>query len=131
MATHSGHEGIAKVGTDTVLEVTAFTLDRSAETIDDTELSDASKSFIAGQKGWTASIEAHFDEADTTGQAVLVEGATVTVNLFFGGDTTGETQFGGTGIVNSLSINNGIASTVTASFGLQGSGDLATTVVPA
>ena len=45
MATHTGSSGVVKVGTITVAEVRSFTLDTTAELLEDTTLTDTSKSF--------------------------------------------------------------------------------------
>ena len=43
MATHTGSAGVVKLGTNTVAEVRSFTLDTTAEILEDTTLSDTSK----------------------------------------------------------------------------------------
>lgn len=129
MPTHSGHEGIVKIGANTVAEVTSWSIEESAETIDDTALSDTAKTFIAGQTSWTASIECHWDETDTTGQGAMTAGSTVTLNLYPEGDASGDTFFTGSAIITSISRAGGGGSTVTASFSAQGNGALTSSTV--
>ena len=43
MATHVGTSGVVKVGTDTVAEVTGFTIDETSDTVEDKSLTDTSK----------------------------------------------------------------------------------------
>ena len=50
MATHTGSSGVVKVGTNTVAEVRSFTLDTTAELLEDTALTDTSKTFQVGKK---------------------------------------------------------------------------------
>ena len=49
MATHTGSSGLIKVGTNTVAEVRSFTLDTTAELLEDTALTDTSKTFQVGK----------------------------------------------------------------------------------
>ena len=129
MATHKGSEGLVKIGSNTIAEVTSFTIDHTADMIEDTELSDTDKTFIADKNSWTASIEAHWDETDSTGQGAMTVGASVTLNLYPEGDTGGDTYFTGTALITSISRGNAEGSTVTAAFSLQGTGTLTTTTV--
>jgi len=130
MATFSAHLGVIKIGTDTIAEITSITVDETADTIEDTELIDTDKSFISGQRGWTASCEAHFDPTDTAGQGAMVNGALVNVVIFPVGESTGDISLTGNAIVNSLSRANASGATVSASFGLQGTGALVEATLP-
>ncbi len=130
MATFSGHLGVIKIDTVTIAEITGFTVDQTTDTIEDTELSDTDKTFISGQRGWTASCEAHYDPTDTLAQGAMTNGALVNVVMFPVGESTGDVSLTGAAIVNSLSRSNASGSTVTASFGLQGSGALVEAVLP-
>ena len=123
MATHSGHEGLVKVATDTVAEVTSWSIDESGDTIEDSELSDSAKTFLSGQTSWTASIEAHWDETDTA-QNAMTSGAAVTLSLYPEGATAGAKYFTGAVIITSISRSGGSGATVTANFGAQGNGAL-------
>jgi hypothetical protein len=124
MATHSGHEGLIKIASATVAEITSFTTDETTDTIEDTQLSDVHKTFLAGQQGWTASCEGHLDVSDATGQELMKNGDTVTVIFYPIGEVAGDITLTGTAIVNSLSRNNSSGATVTSSWGLQGSDEL-------
>ena len=50
MATHTGSSGLVKVGTNTIAEVRSFTLDTTAELLEDTTLTDTAKTFQVGKK---------------------------------------------------------------------------------
>ena len=50
MANHTGVSGLVKVGTNTVAEVRSFTLNTTAELLEDTALTDTSKTFQVGKK---------------------------------------------------------------------------------
>lgn len=122
MANHSGHEGVVKIGSNTIAEVTSFSMDQSAAVIDNTELADTWTTHIAGQNSWSGSVECHWDETDTNGQVALTIGASVTLNLYPEGATTGDKYWSGTATVNSLSVSSASGSTVQASFSFTGNG---------
>ena len=105
MATHTGSSGLIKVGTNTVAEVRSFTLDTTAELLEDTTLTDTSKSFQVGKKGATASVECFWDETDTNGQIALAEGSSVTLNLYPEGADSGDYYYTGTFLVTANSVS--------------------------
>ena len=49
MATHHGKEGVVKAGGTGIGEVTGFTLETTGDVVEDTALTDATKSFVAGE----------------------------------------------------------------------------------
>jgi hypothetical protein len=49
MATHHGKEGVVKAGGTAIGELSGFTIETTADVVEDTELSDATKSFVAGR----------------------------------------------------------------------------------
>ena len=76
MATHHGKEGVVTAGGTAVGELTSFTLETTGDVVEDTALTDATKSFVAGRTSFSGSLEMHFDETDTP-QTNLVAGATI------------------------------------------------------
>ena len=105
MATHTGSSGVVKVGTNTIAEVRSFTLDTTAELLEDTTLTDTSKTFQVGKKGATASIECFWDETDTNGQIAIAEGSQVTLYLYPEGATSGDYYFSGTWLITANSTS--------------------------
>ena len=105
MATHTGSSGLVKVGTNTIAEVRSFTLDTTAELLEDTTLTDTSKTFQVGKKGATASVECFWDETDTNGQIAIAEGSQVTLYLYPEGADSGDYYFGGTWLVTANSVS--------------------------
>ena len=124
MALHKGSEGVVKIGSNTIAEVRDWSLEETAETIDSTELSDSAKTFEVGTTSWSGSLNCFWDEPDTTGQGACTVGASVTLNLYPEGATTGDTYATGTALINSLSKSGGIDGLVEASFSFQGTGAL-------
>lgn len=130
MATHTGSEGTLKVGSNAVAEIRSFTINETGETIEDTSMGDTSRTFKAGLKTFTASVEVFWDETDTNGQGALDVGSTVTLNVYpEGSDVTGDLYYSGSTIVTGKTITSSFDGMVEASFELQGTGALTETTV--
>jgi hypothetical protein len=129
MATHVGTSGVVKVGADTVAEVTGFTIDQSADVVEDTSLTDTSKSYLSLRNDATGTIECHWDETDTTGQGALTIGANVTLNLYPEGADSGDTYYTGTAIVTGLSQSVSLDGVISRTVNVQFSGGISTTTV--
>lgn len=123
MATHTGSEGTIKVGSDTVGEIRSYSISETADTIEDTSMGDASRTYKTGLKSFTASVDVFWDEADT-GQGALTVGSSVTLNVYPEGATTGDKYFTGSAIVTGLTVNGSFDGMVEASLTLQGTGAL-------
>jgi len=116
MATHTGSSGLVKVGTNTVAEVRSFTLDTTAELLEDTTLTDTSKSFQVGKKGATASVECFWDETDTNGQIAIAEGSSVALNLYPEGADSGDYYYSGTYLITANSVTTPTDGIIEATF---------------
>ena len=116
MATHTGDSGLVKVGTATVAEVRSFTLDTTAELLEDTAITDTSKTFQVGKKGATASIECFWDETATNGQIAIAEGSQVTMALYPEGATSADYYYSGTWLITSNSVSTPTDGMIEATF---------------
>ena len=116
MATHTGSSGLIKVGTNTIAEVRSFTLDTTAELLEDTTLTDTSKTFQVGKKGATASVECFWDETDTNGQIAIAEGSQVALNLYPEGADSGDYYFSGTWLITANSTSTPTDGMIEATF---------------
>lgn len=123
MATHHGKEGVVKAGGTAVGELTSFTLETTGDVVEDTALSDATKSFVAGRTSFSGTLEMHFDETDSP-QTSLVAGASISFILLPEGDTSGDRSFTGTGIVTGMSVNNSMDAIISRTVTFQGTGAL-------
>jgi len=125
MATHTGSEGLVKLGTDTVAEVRDWSVSQTANMVEDSSQNDSASTFKAGRSSWTAEVNCMWDETDSTGQEALTIGASVTLNLYPEGATTGDKYYSGTALVQSIGVtvpdSNGM---ITRSVSLQGTGAL-------
>jgi hypothetical protein len=116
MANHTGVSGIVKVGSNAVAELRSFTLDTTAELIEDTTLTDSSRTYQVGKKGATVSAECWWDETDTNGQIAMAEGSQVTLNLYPEGADSGDYYYSGTYIMGSNSVSVPTDGIIEASF---------------
>jgi predicted secreted protein len=128
MATHTGSEGTIKVGANTVGELRSFTLETTAETIEDTSMGDTNRSYKVGLKSFTGSASLFWDEADT-GQTAIVVGTEITINVYPEGASSGDTYYTGSAIVTGTTIASSFDGMVEAEVSFQGTGALTTTTV--
>ena len=123
MATHHGKEGVVTAGGSGVGELTGFTLETTADVVEDTALTDATKSFVAGRTSFSGSLDMSYDETDSP-QQTLTAGSSISFVLLPEGNTSGDESFTGTGIITGMSVTNGMDAIVTRSVTFQGTGAL-------
>ena len=124
MATHTGSAGLVKVGSNTVAEVRSFTLDTSAEILEDTALTDTSRTYAVGKKGATVSVECWWDETDTNGQLAIAEGNSVVLNLYPEGADSGDYYFSGTYLITGQSVSTPTDGIIESTFSATMTGAL-------
>ena len=129
MATHAGSEGTVKSGANEIAEIRSFSLEESADTIEDTTMGDTSRTYLTGLKTFSGSVDVFWDETDTNGQVSFAVGSSVTLAVYPEGDTSGDTYYSGTAIVTGRTITSSFDGMVEASFTLQGTGALAAATV--
>ena len=123
MATHHGKEGVVTVGGTGVGELTGFTLETTGDVVEDTALTDATNSFVAGRTSFSGTLEMHFDETDTP-QTNLTAGSSLAFILLPEGNSSGDRSFTGTGIVTGMSVNNSMDAIISRTVTFQGTGAL-------
>ena len=129
MATHTGSEGTVKVGSDAIAEIRSFSLEESADTLEDTTMGDTARTYKSSLTTFTGSVDVFWDETDTSGQGALTIGASVTLNVYPEGDTAGDTYYSGSAIVTGVTRSSSFDGLVEASITVQGSGALTATTV--
>ncbi len=129
MATHAGSEGTVKSGANDIAEIRSFSLEESADTIEDTTMGDASRTYLTGLKTFSGSVDVFWDETDTDGQVSFAVGSSVTLAVYPEGDTAGDTYYSGSAIVTGRTITSSFDGMVEASFTLQGTGALTASTV--
>ena len=128
MATHAGSEGVVFSGSNQILEVRSYTISETGETLEDTSMGDAARTYIASLKTFTGSLDVFWDETDT-GQGDLDIGSTITLNLYPEGNASGDTYYTGSAIVTEKSITASFDGLVEMSVSVQGTGALSETTV--
>ena len=123
MATHFGKEGVVTAGGTGIGELTGYTLETTADVVEDTQLSDATKSFVAGRTSFSGTLEMSYDETDSP-QQTLTAGSSIAFILLPEGATSGDESFTGSGIVTGMSVNNAMDAVITRSVTFQGTGAL-------
>ena len=123
MATHFGKEGVVTAGGTGIGELTGYTLETTADVVEDTQLSDATKSFVAGRTSFSGTLEMSYDETDSP-QQTLTAGTTIAFILAPEGNSTGDETFTGSGIVTGMSVNVTLDGITTRSVTFQGTGTL-------
>lgn len=129
MAVHTGSEGTVKVGSNVIAELKSYTIEESGDTIETTALGDTSRTYVAGLKTFTGTIECYWDETDSSGQGAMTVGSEITINFYPEGDASSDTYYTGTAIITGQSITGTTDGTVDRSFTIQGSGALSASTV--
>jgi|TARA_R100001460_G_scaffold28111_2_gene56401 hypothetical protein len=120
---HHGKEGVVKAGSTVIGAVTGFTIDTTADVVEDTSLGNSAKTYLAGRTAFSGSIDMHYDEGDTA-QETLDSGATIAFTLLPEGNASGDQSFVGNGIVTSMSVGVSLDGVSTRTVAFQGTGAL-------
>ena len=123
MATHFGKEGVVTAGGTGIGELTGYTLETTADVVEDTQLSDSTKSFVAGRTSFSGTLEMSYDETDSP-QQTLTAGTSIAFILAPEGNASGDETFTGTGIVTGMSVSIPLDGITTRSVTFQGTGTL-------
>lgn len=129
MATHTGSEGTVKVGSNAIAEIRSFSIEESADTLEDTTMGDTARTYKPSLTTFTGSVDVLWDETDSSGQGALTIGAEVTLNLYPEGDAAGDTYLTGSAIVTGRTVNSSFDGLVEMSISVQGNGALTQTTV--
>jgi len=129
MATHKGSEGTVHVGTNAIAEIKSYALEESADTIEDTTMGDAARTYTPSLTTFSGSIDVFWDETDTNGQVALAVGSSVTLKWYPEGASSGDTYYTGTALVTGKNISASFDGMVEASISVQGTGAITTATV--
>jgi predicted secreted protein len=129
MATHKGSEGTVKVGSNAVAEIKSYSIEESADTLEDTSMGDSARTYKPSLSNFSGSLDVFWDETDADGQGALSIGSEVVLNVYPEGDTTGDTYYTGSAIVTGVSRSASFDGLVEASISVQGNGALTSTTV--
>lgn len=129
MASHIGKDGSVYVGSNAVAELIDWSIDTTANTVNDTVMGDTWETSKVTTKSWSGSINAQWDPSDTTGQEGLKEGDEVTLNMYPLGNTSGLVYWSGTIQVTGVSRTGSNPEIVKASVSFNGTGELTQSTV--
>lgn len=126
MATHTGSEGTVKVGANAIAEIRSYSVEETADTVEDTAMGDSYRTHKTTLKAWSGTVDVFWDETDTNGQVALTVGSEVTANFYPEGSSTGDTYLTGTAIVTGKTVSASFDGMVESTITLQGTGTLTT-----
>jgi hypothetical protein len=126
MANHMGREGFVRVGTNLIAEVRSYEYSHTNEPIEDSELSDANRTYKAGLNSWNGQLSCFWDETDTNGQEAMVAGGTATISFYPEGTTTAtnDVYHQGVAIIEEVTRRAAIQGIVEVDFRFRGTGAL-------
>lgn len=124
MATHKGSEGTVKIGSNAIAEVRTWSINQTADTIEDTTMGDSARTYQSSLNTWDGSVDVFWDETDTNGQVACTIGSTVTLNVYPEGATTGDTYFSGSAIVTGVTRTASFDGMIESSITFKGTGAL-------
>jgi predicted secreted protein len=128
MATHTGSEGLIKIGADTLGELRSYSLETTGDTIEDTSMGDSARTYKSGLTAWSGTASLYFDEADTA-QTALTVGSSITIKVYFEGASSGDKFYEGTAIVTGQSVSASFDGLVESEISFTGTGALALSTV--
>lgn len=129
MANHKGSEGAVYIGANAIAEINDWSFDEGCQIIDDSTLNDTADTVKAGRTNAKGSISCFWDETDTNGQQAMTIGAEVTLNLYGEGNTSGDTYWTGSVIIESISRGGGKDDMITSTFGWVANGGMTESTV--
>jgi len=126
MATTKGSSGVVKLAVSggsvaAMGEIRSFTLDETADTIEDSVMGDSARTYVSSLTTATLSVDVYWDDADAV-QLVMDAAADLDWELYPTGTGTGEKYYSGSGILTSKSLTASFDGMVEGSFALQVSG---------
>jgi predicted secreted protein len=124
MATHKGSEGTVKIGSNAIAEVRTWSINQTADTIEDTTMGDSARTYQSSLNTWDGSVDVFWDETDTTGQGACTIGTSITLNVYPEGAATGDTYFSGTALVTGISRTASFDGMIESSITFKGTGAL-------
>ena len=127
MATHTGSEGTVKVGANAIAEIRSYSVEETADTVEDTAMGDSYRTHKTTLKAWSGTVDVFWDETDTTGQGALTVGSEVTANFYPEGSSTGDAYMTGTAIVTGKTVSASFDGMIESTITLQGTGALSRT----
>ena len=121
MAVQHGRSGLVHISAVEVGHVTAWSYSETLEEVEITEMGDTAKSYQAGLRDGTVTIECYWDASDGGQEDILdglAAGTAITVNLYpqGGTPTSGDPKLSGSVTITGNEISSGVDSMITVKF---------------
>ena len=120
MAMQHGREGLVHIAAVAVGHGTAWSYSEVAEEVEVTAMGDTAKSYQAGLRDGTVTIECYWDQADAGQEDILdglAAGTGITVNLYTEGTTsTGDVYYTGSVTITQQEVTSNVDSMITVKF---------------
>ena len=127
MGSFTGVSGLNHWDGDSIGEMTSFSLDVNQEPVEDTVISDTTRSYQAGILNWSGTAEVFWSDVDSAQVAMWTELLTPVAKemIFFPeGASTGDIKWTGNALITSHSLTSSTNSMVSMSISFQGTGAL-------
>jgi predicted secreted protein len=102
----------------------SWSLDLAGDVADKSAQGDSWKSHLGGMPGWSGTIEALFDDEDTTGQGALTALASVELHFYPEGAGSGNPDWDGQATITGINYSVPLGDAVKVSFNFEGDGIL-------
>ena len=130
MTTATGNSGSLSFAAGTITELKSWSLEESAEQVDDTAMGDTNRTSKSGLPTASGTIEVHYDEADSV-QESMDAGANGVLILFPKGNTSGKPRITLTVQITGRSTSGAIDEILPQSFNYAiASGSVVRDLVP-
>lgn len=129
MAYATGSDAVIKIGSDTLTQCSAFSIDKTIDNAETSAIGTTSKTFVNTLDSWTGSLELFYDESDTATAAILTaavgNSAAVSVSFYYEGTAAGVDKYlTGNGLISGISWSGEANGVFTASVTITGNGTL-------
>lgn len=106
MTTYAGNDGVIRNGATAIAEVEGFDVKHEVDTVDDTAQGDSWDTHLTGRQRWSGNLSGHYFPGDTGGQATVVPGASLSLELYPIGTASGRRKLSGTATITSVDIRS-------------------------
>jgi predicted secreted protein len=126
MSTFTGQDGSLSIGGNAIAELRSFSVDHTTNTIENTVMTQDSRTYKGGLKEWSGSADIYY--STTVGNiSALLSGNVVALIAYPAGNVSTYPKMTGNIIVTGLSVNSTVDGMVESSISFSGTGDLTVT----
>jgi len=126
---YKGCEGVVIINGLTIVELSAFSIDQSANPVDSSVLGNSGfKEVKPGQSSWSGTIDVFYDP-DDSGILAMVLNTIVAVQMYPAGSDTGKTEYSGNALVTSISTPVETEGVISQSISIEGTGQFQTSIL--